>query len=350
MKRFLVLILLVVPAALEAQARTSISAFMAADPVVPGDPLLVGFTYAKERGPFVLRFGAGFDVSSPPEPAGDSGAPPPTSGIWSTDADALLYLGNPAGNATLIPYAVGGIGTRGLQADGGLGMALNYSYGGGFRSPLGGGLSIEGEARYRENLVELAPGALPVTESGLELRVGMTLGFGGARRLAPNAPSAPATIPAGVPRSVPAGIFTSSTSTARVAAATLSTAERYIGVPYLWGGNTPESGFDCSGFIRYVFIQHGIDLPRVSRDQARTGSAVPLRVEYFQPGDLIAFASDGRTIDHIAIYAGNGRIIHSSSSGHGVRYDDLFSSRGSWYVEHMVAARRVIDSGVMLGG
>lgn len=350
MKRFLVLILLLVPAALNAQARKSVSAYMAADPVVPGYPLLVGFTYAKERGPFVLRFGAGFDISAPPEPAGDSGAPPPTSGIWSTDADALLYIGNPTGNQTLIPYVVGGVGTRGLQAGGGLGMALNYSYGGGFRSPLGAGISIEGEARYRDNLIELAPGALPVTENGLELRVGMTLGFGGARGSLPDNPSAPASIPAGIPRSLPGGILTSSSSSSRVASATLSTAERYIGVPYLWGGNTPESGFDCSGFIRYVFTQHGITLPRVSRDQARTGSAVPLGVQYFQPGDLIAFASDGRTVDHIAIYAGNGRIIHSSSSGRGVRYDDLYSSRGQWYLQHMVAARRVIDSGVMFGG
>lgn len=348
MKRFVVLMLLVVPATLEAQARTSVSAYMAADPVVPGDPLLVGFTYARERGPFVLRFGAGFDVSTPPKPAGDSGAPPPVSGIWSTDADALLYLGNPSGNASLIPYALAGVGTRGLKSDG-LGMALNYSYGGGFRSPLGAGLAIEGEARYRGNFVEMTPGELPVVESGMELRVGMTLGFGGGRRAVPTVPAAPASIPGGV-RPAPGGIFTASTSSARIAAATISSAERYIGVPYLWGGNTPQSGFDCSGFVRYVFRQQGISLPRVSRDQARTGRSVQLDIAHFLPGDLIAFASDGRTVDHIAIYAGNGRIIHSSSSGHGVRYDDLFSSRGSWYVEHMVAARRVIDNGVMFGG
>ncbi len=348
MKRFIILMLLLVPAALEAQARTSVSAFIAADPVVPGDPLLVGFTYAKERGPLVLRLGAGFDVSAPPEPAGDSGAPPPTSGLWSTDADALLYIGNPRGTASLIPYAVAGVGTRGLQS-GGLGLALNYSYGGGFRSPLGAGLSVEGEIRYRDNFLELTPGELPAVENGLELRVGMTMGFGGGRSVVPPRPVSPSPVPGGV-RPVPGGILTSSTSSARVASATLSTAERYIGVPYLWGGNTPQTGFDCSGFIRYVFAQQGINLPRVSRDQARTGSSVPLDVRYFQPGDLIAFASDGRTVDHIAIYAGNGRIIHSSSSGKGVRYDDLYSSRGRWYLDHMVSARRVIDGGAMFGG
>jgi cell wall-associated NlpC family hydrolase len=60
------------------------------------------------------------------------------------------------------------------------------------------------------------------------------------------------------------------------------------------------------------------------------------------PGDIIAFASNGRDVDHTALYAGRGRIIHSSSSGRGVRYDDLYSQRGTWYVEHMVAVRRVL--------
>jgi cell wall-associated NlpC family hydrolase len=124
----------------------------------------------------------------------------------------------------------------------------------------------------------------------------------------------------------------------------VSTGEEHLGVPYKWGGSTP-SGFDCSGFVQYVYRDQGVSLPRTSRQMAHAGVSVPADVSWLREGDLMLFASNGSRIDHVAIYAGDNRIIHSSSSGNGVRYDDLDSRRGRWYATHMVAARRVTDNG-----
>ena len=142
----------------------------------------------------------------------------------------------------------------------------------------------------------------------------------------------------------------SGTSTPAVPSATrvIGTAEEYIGVPYKWGGNTPESGFDCSGYTRYVFARQGLQLPRTSREQARAGQNVTARRSALRQGDLMMFAEPHRAISHVAIYAGDGRIIHSSSSGGGVRYDDLDTKRGQWFMHNMVAARRLTANGSSL--
>jgi cell wall-associated NlpC family hydrolase len=120
----------------------------------------------------------------------------------------------------------------------------------------------------------------------------------------------------------------------------LRTADAYVGVPYVWGGNTPK-GFDCSGFTKYVFAKSGITLPRTSREQVRAGSAVAADFRALRPGDLMMFAEPGEAISHVAIYVGNGRIIHASVSGGGVGYTDL-NSGGDWFVAYFVAARRVL--------
>jgi len=120
----------------------------------------------------------------------------------------------------------------------------------------------------------------------------------------------------------------------------LGTAADYLGAPYRYGGTSPSSGFDCSGFVQYVFAKQGVRLPRTARQQAQVGSALPADWRALAPGDLVMFEENGR-IDHVAIYAGGNRIIHSTSSGGGVRYDDLTTRRGQWFADHMVVARRV---------
>lgn len=127
-----------------------------------------------------------------------------------------------------------------------------------------------------------------------------------------------------------------STAAARV----LHTADAYVGVPYVWGGNTPK-GFDCSGFTKYVFAKYGVTLPRTSREQVHAGSGIAPDFRALRPGDLMLFAEPGEAISHVAIYAGNGRIIHASSSNGGVGYTDL-NAGGDWFVAYFVAARRVL--------
>ena len=99
------------------------------------------------------------------------------------------------------------------------------------------------------------------------------------------------------------------------AARVLQTADRYVGVPYVWGGNTPD-GFDCSGFTKYVFARQGVSLPRTSREQSRVGQSVDLDFAAFQPGDLLFFYNP---IGHVAMYIGNGQMVHATHPGDVVR-------------------------------
>jgi cell wall-associated NlpC family hydrolase len=125
----------------------------------------------------------------------------------------------------------------------------------------------------------------------------------------------------------------------------LRTADRYVGVPYRWGGTSPTSGFDCSGYVQYVYRREGVRLPRTSRQQAAAGTRRPTRWDAAGPGDLVMFANPGEAVSHVAFYVGGQRILHATSSGGGVRYDDLTSSRGQWYRRRLVAVRRVSDRG-----
>ena len=131
---------------------------------------------------------------------------------------------------------------------------------------------------------------------------------------------------------------------AATAVRVLSTAKRYVGVPYRWGGTTPR-GFDCSGYVQYVFARHGVQLPRTSRQQAHAGAKRRTSWSSAAPGDLVMFAEPGEAISHVAIYVGRRRIIPACASGGGVRYDDLDSRRGRWYRQRLVAVRRVTGRG-----
>jgi len=123
----------------------------------------------------------------------------------------------------------------------------------------------------------------------------------------------------------------------------LHVANQYVGVPYVWGGNTPSSGFDCSGFTRYVFGSQGVQLPRTAHEQAHSGQAVRVDFASMLPGDILLFAEPNEGISHVAIYVGSGQIIHASSAAGAVSYLDLATSRGDWYVQNLVAVRRLVS-------
>ncbi len=108
-------------------------------------------------------------------------------------------------------------------------------------------------------------------------------------------------------------------------------AMRYLGVPYVWGGASP-SGFDCSGFVMYVYAQVGVSLPHYTGAQWSAG--VPVSRGDLQPGDLVFF--DG--LGHVGIYIGGGQFIHAPHSGTVVQV----SSISGWYASTYVGARRII--------
>src|SRR6202042_2212693 len=110
-----------------------------------------------------------------------------------------------------------------------------------------------------------------------------------------------------------------------------------IGVRYRWGGNTPDSGLDCSGFVRYVFQDTlGMTLPRRAEEMSRVGEKV--RVSELKPGDLVFFNTMRRSFSHVGIYIGDNKFVHSPSTGSTIRVDDMDS--GYWE-KRFTGARRV---------
>ncbi len=113
-----------------------------------------------------------------------------------------------------------------------------------------------------------------------------------------------------------------------------------IGVRYRWGGNTPDSGLDCSGFVRYVFQDTlGLSLPRRAEEMSRVGEKVSL--SNLKPGDLVFFNTMRRTFSHVGIYIGDNKFVHSPSTGSTIRVDDL--DDGYWE-KRFTGARRVETS------
>jgi cell wall-associated NlpC family hydrolase len=109
------------------------------------------------------------------------------------------------------------------------------------------------------------------------------------------------------------------------------------GVKYKYGGKSPETGFDCSGFVRYVFQEAAnLTLPHGARAISQLGHAIP--VEQLQPGDLVFFNTLKSAFSHVGIYLGDGRFIHAPSSGGGIHVVDM---NESYWAKRFNGARRL---------
>ena len=133
--------------------------------------------------------------------------------------------------------------------------------------------------------------------------------------------------------SSPAAGSTAGSTATGTAAELIADAKRYLGVPYVWGGTNPATGLDCSGLTQLVYGQVGVDLPRVSWEQAKVGTAVD-GLAKAKPGDLLAF---GSPVDHVAIYLGDHQMIHAPHPGKNVEISDVY--------ETPTAIRRVLPDG-----
>ena len=113
------------------------------------------------------------------------------------------------------------------------------------------------------------------------------------------------------------------------------TAKQYIGISYRWGGESPETGFDCSGLTMVVYQLNGLDLPRSSKQQWKTGR--PVKRNQLNRGDLVFFAtSGGSRVSHVGIYTGNGKFLHAPRRGRKVQVSSLSNT---YYKARYLGAR-----------
>lgn len=113
-----------------------------------------------------------------------------------------------------------------------------------------------------------------------------------------------------------------------------------VGTPYRYGGNTPGSGFDCSGLVDYVFrTAAGVVLPRTIRQMGALDAPRVTRGQ-LAPGDLVFFATEGGGVSHVGIYVGKGRFVHAPDTGGTVRLDPLANP---YWARHFLYGKRVLE-------
>jgi cell wall-associated NlpC family hydrolase len=236
---------------------------------------------------------------------------------------------------TLTPYLVGGV-SLGLATDTSAHtLAAMWGLGAGLEWRPLSWIVIGGEARYR--LEDRGPQGFWRVDEGARQGVAFSLGvgfhFGGRSQPREEA---------GAGSEPDQAALMALTMTGR-AADVVRAALDALGTPYRWGGSA-ENGFDCSGLVQYAYGQHGIRLPRQSRDQARAGTEVTPMLAALEPGDVLLFAAEpGGGVTHVGMYVGEGRFIHSASTGVQLSRLDSADPEAAWWYPRWVGARRIIQ-------
>ena len=241
--------------------------------------------------------------------------------------DATLFRGGRQG-VYFIGGVAGGFGTGTAES-----WWRSWSAGIGYELLPLPFLSVGFEGRFHE--------MYPSRRAGAELavRLGTRFGSAPAIRLAGLDSSAPATA-AAPRRDVAPGASGADVMLRDV----VRVAEGEIGRRYRLGGRgDPGDGFDCSGLIQYAYARFGVTLPRRSADQARAGRAVDQRVDALRDGDILTFSSGGGRVTHVGLYMGDGRFIHSASSGVQISRLSIEDPNGRWWHRRWVGVRRVVE-------
>lgn len=216
-------------------------------------------------------------------------APVVGAGSFADTLDRARATGSASGASGASGSASGA--TRATTAS----TTARFTAGGGVRTI---GVAARGAGNVR-GLSALAPAAPPPTM--------------------PGAPAARPAVPgAAVRGATPLSAPATDASGTDLGVRAVALAKEFLGVPYVWGGEDP-SGFDCSGLMQYVYGKLGVRLPRVSRDQARAGTAVASLAQA-RPGDLVAF---GSPVDHIGMYAGDNKMVVAPYTGKNVRIQEI---------------------------
>ena len=206
-------------------------------------------------------------------------------------------------------------------------------------------LGLEGRYQVEDSQIHGFWRLHPDDFRGFTAQARLVVNFGGARVADPPATTRPVSEyqpPAEEDiRSAAAGDG-ASPEASQLRTQVVETALGAMGTPYRWGGSD-SNGFDCSGLIQHAYEEQGLILPRISRDQARTGMGVERDVASLLPGDILGFAVEGSGVSHVGLYVGDGMFIHSASDG--VKLSSLIANDTDdrWWSQRWVSARRVIN-------